>query len=400
MQRRWRLGFGAATAAAAAAVLLAALYPYIFTRLRALSFLWVNSPGKLREFKAFSTYELKFRRELRNCEDALVVEEDGVAILSCDPGRDLWNTVMGTFTEPVSAIPPGALYMYRYGDAISHRPDALSRVELLGFPEASKFHPLGIEYHRASGHLFVSNHHFDGPRVEVFALETASRPPAARHVKTIIDPLIRSPNSIVALNGAEVFITNDHLFRIKDHRMFNILETYGGFPLGGVVHMRLHSDLSVTLRSVARLPYANGAALLNASMLAVASTSSCQVRLYHIRPDRALELASKVDVPFMPDNLATDQRGVLIIAGHPHPPSLETMVKARQVCLKDPSMVDECHVGTAPSWVSEWTPEGGLKTLYTTAGEFGSSSAAARDAGQGLGIITGLYEKGIMVWRE
>ncbi|KAK2026543.1 putative paraoxonase [Colletotrichum zoysiae] len=396
MQKNRWLGFGAATVV----ILLAALYPYMSTRIRALSFLWTNSPSKLREFKAFSKYELKFRDELRNCEDALMVEEDGLVILSCDPGRDLWNTVMGTFTKPFSAIPPGALYVYQYADAAAHQPNALSRVKLLDFPEVSKFHPLGIEYHRASGRLFVSNHHFDGPRVEVFALETASQPPTARHIKTIIDPLIRSPNSIVALNEAEVFLTNDHLFRIRDHRILAKVETYGGFPLGGIVHMRLHSNLSVTLRSVARLPYANGVTLLNDSMLAVASTSSCQVRLYHIRPDRALELASKVDVPFMPDNLATDQRGVLIIAGHPHPPSLEAMVKARQACLKKSSMIGDCHVGTAPSWVSEWTPEGGLKTLYSTVGEFGSSSSAARDAGLGLGIMTGLYEKGIMVWRE
>ncbi|KAK1967205.1 calcium-dependent phosphotriesterase [Colletotrichum sublineola] len=396
MQKHRWLGFGAAMVA----ILLAALYPYLSTRLRALLLLRANSPRKLREFKAFSNYELKFRDELRNCEDAVIVEEDGMAILSCDPGRDLWNTVMGTFTKPFSAIPPGELYVYWYDDSTARQPNTLSRVKLLDFPEVSKFHPLGIEYHRGSGQLFVSNHHFDGPRVELFALETASQPPIARHIKTIIDPLIRSPNSIVALNEAEVFLTNDHLFRIKDHRILANLETYGGLPFGSIVHMHLHSNSSATLRFVARLPYANGVTLLNASTLAVASTSSCQVRLYQIRPDRTLELASKVDVPFMPDNLATDQRGVLIIAGHPHPPSLETMVKARQACLNDSSMIGECHVGTAPSWVSEWKPEDGLKTLYTTVGEFGSSSSAARDAGLGLGIITGLYEKGIMVWRE
>ncbi|KAL2061375.1 hypothetical protein VTL71DRAFT_7648 [Oculimacula yallundae] len=396
MQKYQWLGFRAATAA----ILLAAIYPYISSRLRVLSLLRANSPSQLREFKAFSNYELKFRDELRNCEDALIVEEDGMAILSCDSGRDLWNTVMGTFTKPFSAIPSGALYVYRYSDAAAQQPNALSRVKLLDFPEASKFHPLGIEYHKASGRLFVCNHHFDGPRVEIFELEAASESPTARHIKTIIDPLIRSPNAIVALNEAEVFLTNDHFFRIRDHPLLAKMETYGGFPLGSIVHIHLHSNLSVTSRSVARLPYANGVTLLNASTLAVASTSSCQVRLYHIRSNRGLELASKVDVPFMPDNLATDQRGVLIIAGHPHPPSLEKMVEARQACLKDPSMIDECHVGSAPSWVSEWTPENGLKTLYTAVREFGSSSLAARDAGRGLGIMTGLYEKGILVWQE
>ncbi|KAF5614768.1 paraoxonase [Fusarium tjaetaba] len=327
------------------------------------------------------------------------MEGDGMAILSCDPGRDLWNTVMGIFTKSLFAVPSGELYLYRYNTA-EHQPNTLSRIKLLDFPEESKFHPLGIEYHKASSQLFVCNHHFEGPRVEIFTLEITSQPPTARHTRTVISPLVRSPNAIVALNEHEIFLTNDHFFRIKDNPILAKIETYGGVPLGSIVHIDLHSNSSATLRSVARIPYANGVALLNASMLAVASTSSCQIRLYRVRPNKTLEFTSKIDVPFMPDNIATDQRGALLIGGHPHPPSLEDLVKGRQACLKHPSMLRECHIGSAPSWVSEWTEENGLKTLYTTVGEFGTSSSAVRDTEFGLGLITGLYEKGILVWKE
>jgi hypothetical protein len=39
-------------------------------------------------------YEIKFADTNRNCEDAVLDEKNGIAILTCDPGRDKWNTVM------------------------------------------------------------------------------------------------------------------------------------------------------------------------------------------------------------------------------------------------------------------------------------------------------------------
>jgi len=39
-------------------------------------------------------HEVNFRDRIRNCEDVLLDEAMGIAILSCDPGRDRWNTVM------------------------------------------------------------------------------------------------------------------------------------------------------------------------------------------------------------------------------------------------------------------------------------------------------------------
>ncbi|KAJ5939647.1 paraoxonase [Penicillium verhagenii] len=106
------------------------------------------------------------------------------------------------------------------------------------------------------------------------------------------------------------------------------------------------------------MPYPNGITLLNASMLAVASTSSCEFRLYKIGYDKELELSSTVRVPFMPDNLSIDQKGKLLISGHPHPPSLEKMVKQRAKCLESISADrSKCHIMGVPSWVIEWTEE-------------------------------------------
>lgn len=337
-----------------------------------------------------------FQDEVQNCEDVLMIPSQGVAILSCDRGRDMWNTVMGTFTKNTSAVPAGNLYLYRYQDSSNL---SISQIKLVGYESASKFHPLGLEFDNASSTLLVSNHHFDGPRIEMFRLDISSHPPLARHLRTIIHPVIRSPNSIVALSEHEFFFTNDHYFLIRKNPYLAKLETYAALPLGGIVHAVVNSDLSVTARIVANLAYPNGLTLLNASTIAVAQTSSCKVRLFDIQNDRSLVSVAEIDVRFFPDNLSSDQDGALLISGHPHPPSLERLVKHRIRCLEN-KLLPNCDGSTAPSAVSEWTERQGLRTLYLDAGKFGASTTAVSFSERKTVVITGLYGKGILVWRE
>jgi arylesterase/paraoxonase len=62
-----------------------------------LSVLLANSPGKYNNLNTFKSHEIKFRDQLRNCEDVLLDEAMGIAFVSCNPGRDQWNTVMVSF---------------------------------------------------------------------------------------------------------------------------------------------------------------------------------------------------------------------------------------------------------------------------------------------------------------
>ncbi|KAJ5204876.1 paraoxonase [Penicillium cinerascens] len=330
-----------------------------------------------------------------------MIEKQGAAILSCDPGRDQWNTVMGTFWKNQTTVPSGGLYLYRYDARKYPSTHGLFPIELQNFADESKFHPLGIEFQEISSTLIVVNHHFEGARIEIFKVDITSHQPVARHTRTLIDPLIKTPNSISALNEHEFFVSNDHYFRIEKNPILAKVETYGAIPLGNIVYVHLHNDTSASLKSVVNMPYPNGITLLNDSMLAVAATSSCQFQLFNIRSDKTLELTETVRVPMMPDNLSTDQKGKLLISGHPHPPTLDNMVKDRTQCLERLSGdVSECLTMSVPSCVIEWTEADGIKTLYRTAAEFGSSSTSVRDNAYGLGLITGLYERGIMVWRE
>jgi hypothetical protein len=75
-------------------VLVAIAAPYIYERYIAFSGILANRPGKLEPYNGFKSHEIKFVDQLKNCEDVILEEELGIAFLSCDPGRDRWNTVM------------------------------------------------------------------------------------------------------------------------------------------------------------------------------------------------------------------------------------------------------------------------------------------------------------------
>lgn len=75
-------------------VLLGILIPYTYDRYHAFSTLRGNRPGNLERVYEFKSHEVRFTDQLKNCEDVILKEELGIAFLSCDPGRDRWNTVM------------------------------------------------------------------------------------------------------------------------------------------------------------------------------------------------------------------------------------------------------------------------------------------------------------------
>ncbi|KAJ2981593.1 hypothetical protein NUW58_g6654 [Xylaria curta] len=97
-------------------VALAFLLPFAYERGQTLNFLfWKNAPHRLVKINAFASHEIRFSDRIRSCEDVLIVESEGLAILGCDPGREKWNTIMGVFVpEPVEN---GGLYIFDYKNA-------------------------------------------------------------------------------------------------------------------------------------------------------------------------------------------------------------------------------------------------------------------------------------------
>lgn len=68
---------------------------HIYQRYQLFQSLESNAPGKLQPIHNLGLYEIRFADQVRNCEDVLLLEDSpGWALLSCDAGRDKWNTVM------------------------------------------------------------------------------------------------------------------------------------------------------------------------------------------------------------------------------------------------------------------------------------------------------------------
>ena len=292
--------------------------------------------------------------------------------------------------------------MWDYADTSnSSQPEMLSLLDF--YDRAEDFHPLGIEYDSTSQTLLVVNHAASGSRIEVFKLFPDEY--AASYVRTVEHPFLAAPNAIAAISETEFFVTNDHYFRCRYHPMLSVLETYSGLPGGTVAYINMGSSLSsatVDSEVVARVPFANGIALLNSSTLAVASSSTNSVYLYNITRGNGigaprLTYLRSIKVQFHPDNLSVDRNGNLLIAGHPHGPTLESIAKDSARCNAPGSVGKEGCDAKGLSWISEWSEKDGLKTLYA-GDDFATSTTAVRDVDRNVGIAGGLYERGILTW--
>lgn len=217
-------------------------------------------------------------------------------------------------------------------------------------------------------------------------------------VARLTHPLLHAPNSIGIIGKYELYVTNDHFVRAAASALLSKIETFSGAPGGTVVYV--DTRFPKKAKVVARAPFANGIAFVNSSTLAVASSSKSGLYLFDIKNDHDLTLHSVVRTPAAVDNLSVDSNGKVLMAGHPFAPALMKVSKGRAMCdpRGDKPQWEACKC-TAPSWVAEWSEQEGLKGLYKNDGEeFCSSSTAVRDNSRGVGIVSGLYESGILIF--
>lgn len=297
-----------------------------------------------------------------------------------------------------TAPPETGLYLWKYTEGTNAKPLQLKlRPYENGQPD---LHPLGIEYHAPSKTMFVVNHASAASKIELYKLDVEQG--EATLFASIQDSKIGAPNSIATISDTEFFVTNDHYFLARNSIPLAKIETYLGLPGASVAHIKLLPNGGTEIRTLARLPFANGIVLLNDSTIAVASSASASVFLYNLTHEEAgptLTLATKIPLPFIPDNLSVDSKGKLLIAGHPHAPSLEKISKNNRFCQHADAENDErCNLQRL-SWVADWSEHEGLSNIYVGS-EYGTSCTAVRDASRGIGFVSGLYERGILSWKE
>ncbi|GAM82328.1 hypothetical protein ANO11243_003070 [Dothideomycetidae sp. 11243] len=356
-----------------------------------------NHPATLNRHHAPGyKFEIKLADKVRNCEDHILDTASGWAILSCDFSRDKWNSVMGFYSQHDTT--EGGIFLYDYSNRHSSD-NKLVHVQLKDYSlDGIDFHPLGISYHAASQTLFVSNNARSGNRIEVFKLDLNHG--TADYVRTIRHAHLPAPNSIHALSATELYVTNDHYFPHRQHGFLSKIETLLAFPLAGIAHVDI-SGPEVKVETVARHPFPNGIAHLNETTWAVSSTSSATVRLYHVDPaTKKWTQKDSIAMPMFTDNLSVDEEGTLWVSGHPHTFSLDAVAHSRLECNSpEGRLSDKCKSMSAPSWVVSWTQSGGVKDVYVD-DEYWASTTASRDVKAKMGLISGLYGDGVLVWTE
>lgn len=317
-------------------------------------------------------------------------------LLPCITNIKHANQTQGVFITPEIQ---GEIWAYLYSQTAVDAGAMMRRLGRQGFPRRN-FHPLGIDYHPSSDIVFSTNVGTDGPGIEIFKL--APTRDSLMWERTFQHPSIHSPNSIAAINDHELLVTNDHYFKAKTSKALARLETYLALPLGSVVYVNLETN---KVKTLAHLAFANGIKLLNSTHVAVASTTGAAVKIYRIDPDtRGLTPVQWLRTPFLTDNLSVDSNGKLLVTGHPFAPDLERVASINhQFNLdgKNESLRPASERPRAPTWVSEWdgNENGTLKDIFVGY-EFGSGTTAVRDCKRKIGIVTGLYEKGVLVWKE
>jgi arylesterase / paraoxonase len=305
------------------------------------------------------------------------------------------NIVKGTFS-PEPKMPNGAIYIYNYGDTSLTDEEAVRKVRFNDFGDR-EFRPLGIEYEPKTSKLYAINHAQTGSAIEIFKLDTDKH--SAQHIRTVKHPYIHTPNCMHVIGDDKIFFTNDHYLPARTSKMLSTMETFSGAPGGSVVYMDLNNPDSA--KTLTRIAFANGIAMLNSTTLAVGSSSKPGIYFYEVTPEYNLKYQGYLRTPVGVDNISVDGDGKILMAGHPFVPTLVEIAARRTKCSmgsenEEERKACECE---APGWAAEWSEKGGLKELYKGY-DVCTSSTVIRDTKRGIGFISMLYGKGIVAFKE
>lgn len=297
------------------------------------------------------------------------------------------------------------MYYYEYAKYDLEENGVVKELPIEGWSKnprhQSTFHNLGIGYDKDNHLLYVVSHADAGPAIEVFQINSKGN--KAVWKKTLTHDLMHTPNSVLPLSEHEILFTNDHMFKVENYPTLALIETYSAYPGGSLIYFNTKTQAA---HKLANVPFANGIGLLNNTHIAVSSTTLPAVLIYGLSEKRdSIILKQRLRPRFCADNLRVDSDGKLLIAGHPHGPTLSVVAKKNRFYDIDGTgeagLLPAKDRPRSPSWVVEWdgNVDGTLTDLYI-GHDFGTSTTAARDSKRGIGIIGGLYEKGVLVWKD
>ena len=231
---------------------------------------------------------------LLGAEDVTIHPRTGIAYISATDRRSVFAGEPGR----------GAIYAY---DLTSDSPQLRNLT-----PNADEdFHPHGISLHVGEDGrdaLYAVNHAGGRHAIEVYDLVGSE----LLHRETLSDPLLVTPNDLVAVSRDRLYVTNDHA---NTPGLARTLEDYLRRPISTIVYY----DGERFSVAASGIRYPNG---INTSedgeMLYVASTTGGSVLVFRIDPESgALEERGVIPIGSGVDNIELGEAGDLWIGAHP-----------------------------------------------------------------------------------
>ncbi len=222
-------------------------------------------------------------------EDITIDQEMGHAFVSSND-----------FTNPKST--KGAIFLLNLNDSV---PKPLNISGVLPFD----FHPHGISFfksEKAQKSLFVINHRAKGQFIEIFDWDGT----ALKHKKSIADPLIISPNDVLAVGENSFYFTNDHNEAPSKWRSNKDLLQ---IPMGNICYF----DGKTTKIVAGGFLYANGINIsLDKKTVFMAEVSNKKIKVYE-RNTQNGSLTEKDEIAIHgADNIEIDAQGNLWAGCH------------------------------------------------------------------------------------
>ncbi len=297
-----------------------------------------------------------------------------------------WLYVSATDRRAVAAGDTGLR-----GDLYAFRPDDPDNgLTPLTGEAPPAFRPHGISFWAAPDgsekRLFAISHpNEDLHTVEIFRIGPNGR---LAHLETVADPLIRTPNDLVAVGPRQFYVTNDHRYG------------FGADLLRGVEDvLRLNGTDVVyfdgTTGTIAAdgLTYANGINInADGSELYVTETTDGILRIYDRDTETGALALRPVDhgrlwVGPGPDNIAVAEDGTLWITSHPN--LLKFLQHAQDPAAPSPTRV--LTVALDPDKGAHT-----VETVYLTHGSDLSGGSVAVPAGDRF-VVGSVFEDKILI---
>ncbi len=325
----------------------------------ALRFGWVlaSASGVFEDYTVTQHGQCQPVTVAAGTEDVTIDDTTGQVFISADNRRIQKN------------LDDNGIYMFSID-----KPEGVRKVSL---DAPADFHPHGISLWKSEEgerRLFVISHTSQGEQlIEVFDVASDG---ILKHAETITDPLIHSPNDLVATGARSFYVTNDHGLSGAGKTVEDLL----GLPVSDVVYFDGQSASSV----ITNLAYPNGINIsVDGNTLYVAEIMKRHIRAWQRQADGSFNAGQVWPMRMAADNIEVDKAGNLWTAGHPN------------ILAFPPHAADPANL--SPSMASTINPvTNEVKEVFYNAGEDISAASVAAYS-EGTLIIGAVFEEHVLV---